>query len=54
MANPFVHVELDTTNLKKAKAFYAKLFDWKPTDFPMPTPGGPTRQSRSDTAPVEE
>ena len=27
MGNPFVHVELNTTNLPKAKAFYAKLFD---------------------------
>ena len=40
MANPFVHVELNTTNVPKAKAFYAKLFDWKLSDLPMPTPGG--------------
>jgi predicted enzyme related to lactoylglutathione lyase len=32
MANPFVHVELDTTNLGKAKTFYTKLFDWKLED----------------------
>ena len=25
MGNPFVHVELNTTSLPKAKAFYAKL-----------------------------
>ena len=29
MANPFVHAELSTTDLTKAKAFYSKLFDWK-------------------------
>jgi predicted enzyme related to lactoylglutathione lyase len=40
MANPFVHVELNTTDLPRAKAFYAKLFDWKLVDLPMPTPGG--------------
>jgi predicted enzyme related to lactoylglutathione lyase len=28
MANPFVHVELNTTDVEKAKAFYSKLFDW--------------------------
>jgi len=36
MANPFVHVELNTTDLTKAKAFYGKLFDWKLEDVPMP------------------
>ena len=36
MANPFVHVELNSTNLPKAKAFYGKLFDWKTKDVPMP------------------
>jgi len=29
MANPFVHVELNTTDPEKAKAFYSKLFNWK-------------------------
>jgi predicted enzyme related to lactoylglutathione lyase len=29
MANPFVHVELTTNDLAKAKAFYTGLFDWK-------------------------
>ena len=37
MANPFVHVELNTTDLGKAKAFYGKLFDWKLEDMPMGT-----------------
>lgn len=35
MANSFVHVELNTTDVSKAKAFYAKLFDWKLEDVPM-------------------
>jgi predicted enzyme related to lactoylglutathione lyase len=34
MANPFVHVELNTTDLVKAKDFYGKLFDWKLEDLP--------------------
>ncbi len=33
-SNPFVHIELNTTNLPQAKAFYAKLFDWKLDDIP--------------------
>ena len=35
MANPFVHVELNTNDVGKAKAFYGKLFDWKLEDVPM-------------------
>jgi predicted enzyme related to lactoylglutathione lyase len=35
MANPFVHVELNSTDVNKAKAFYGKLFDWKLEDVPM-------------------
>ena len=35
MANPFVHVELNTTDLSKAKTFYGALFDWKLEDVPM-------------------
>ena len=35
MANPFVHVELNTTDPAAAKAFYGKLFDWKLEDAPM-------------------
>lgn len=34
MANPFVHVELMTTDLAKAKAFYGKLFDWQLEEIP--------------------
>ena len=36
MANPFVHIELMSTDVAKAKAFYGKLFDWKLEDMPMP------------------
>src|SRR5450432_2647143 len=35
MANAFVHVELNTTDVDKAKAFYGKLFDWTLEDIPM-------------------
>ena len=35
MANAFVHSELATTDVDKAKAFYGKLFDWKLEDLPM-------------------
>jgi predicted enzyme related to lactoylglutathione lyase len=35
MGNPFVHVELMSTDVGKAKAFYGKLFDWKLEDMPM-------------------
>jgi predicted enzyme related to lactoylglutathione lyase len=35
MANPFVHVELATDDLGKAKAFYQGLFDWKYVDMPQ-------------------
>jgi uncharacterized protein len=35
MANPFVHVELSTTDVAKAKTFYGKLFDWKLEDVPI-------------------
>jgi predicted enzyme related to lactoylglutathione lyase len=35
MANPFVHVELNTNDVAKAKGFYGKMFDWKMEDMPM-------------------
>ena len=38
VANPFCHVELNTTDVSKAKDFYSKLFEWKLED--MPSPGG--------------
>ena len=38
MPNPFCHVELNTTDVKKAKDFYTKLFEWKLED--MDSSGG--------------
>ena len=35
MANPFVHVELATTDIDKAKSFYRSLFDWQLQDMDM-------------------
>ncbi len=35
MANPFVHLELNTTDLKKAQAFYGGLFGWQFQDMDM-------------------
>lgn len=35
MGNAFVHAELNTTDVDKAKGFYGKLFDWKLEDIPM-------------------
>jgi predicted enzyme related to lactoylglutathione lyase len=32
MANPFVHIELNTPDTDKAKAFYSKLFAWELED----------------------
>ena len=34
MANPFTHIELSTTDVAKAKAFYGKLFQWELEDLP--------------------
>ena len=36
MANPFTHVELNTTDVDKAKKFYGQLFKWDLEDVPMP------------------
>jgi predicted enzyme related to lactoylglutathione lyase len=35
MANAFVHAELNTSDVAKAKGFYSKLFDWTLEDVPM-------------------
>lgn len=35
MANPFVHIELQTKDLAKAKDFYSRLFDWKLENLPV-------------------
>ena len=36
MGNPFVHIELMSTDVDKAKAFYGKMFDWQLEDMAMP------------------
>ena len=36
MPNAFVHVELMTNDVAKAKSFYGQLFSWKLDDVPMP------------------
>lgn len=40
MANPFVHVELQTHDTAAAKDFYTRLFGWKLRDEPMPSGHG--------------
>ena len=35
MSNPFVHLELNTPDLSKAKAFYGELFGWEFQDMDM-------------------
>jgi uncharacterized protein len=35
MGNPFVHIELTTSNIRKAKSFYQQLFEWQLEDVPM-------------------
>jgi predicted enzyme related to lactoylglutathione lyase len=35
MTNPFVHVELNTQDVAKAKSFYQSLFDWSLNDVDM-------------------
>jgi uncharacterized protein len=34
MTNPFVHVELNSPDPQKAKAFYGQLFQWQLEDMP--------------------
>src|SRR4051812_43431856 len=36
MGNPFVHIELNSTDPTKSKEFYAQLFDWEMKDIPLP------------------
>jgi len=42
MGNPFVHVELNTTDVSKAKKFYEQLFAWQLEDVPMGPSGNYT------------
>jgi len=50
MANTFVHLELNTTDLKKAQAFYSGLFGWKFDDMDM-GPGGVYSTFKPDSGP---
>jgi len=34
MPNPFVHVELQSSDTKKSREFYESLFDWKLEEVP--------------------
>lgn len=34
MSHPFCYVELNTASVADAKAFYKKIFDWKPRELP--------------------
>jgi predicted enzyme related to lactoylglutathione lyase len=34
MANPFVHIELNTTDLARAQKFYGQVFNWKIQPIP--------------------
>ena len=36
MGNPFVHIELNSTDQARAKDFYGQLFDWEMKDMPLP------------------
>lgn len=62
MPNPFVHMELNSTDPEKSKAFYGKLFDWTLEDMPVgdfdytvikpgPAPGGGIMQQMIPGAP---
>jgi predicted enzyme related to lactoylglutathione lyase len=42
MGNPFVHVELHTNDLPRARDFYSRLFGWNLRDMPMPGGGSYT------------
>ena len=42
MTNPFVHMELNSSDPEKAKSFYGKLFQWQLEDMPNPAVPGQT------------
>jgi predicted enzyme related to lactoylglutathione lyase len=50
MANPFVHIELDTTDHKKAKEFYGQLLQWELKDMDMGPMGTYTTNARCAVA----
>ena len=50
MASPFVHMELNTSDLQKAKEFYKALFGWEFEDQDM-GPGGVYSVFKPDQGP---
>ena len=50
MANPFVHLELNTPDLAKAKQFYGQLFGWQFEDMDM-GPDGTYSTFKVDSGP---
>ncbi len=50
MSQPFVHLELNTPDLGKAKDFYGQLFGWKFDDMDM-GPGGIYSLFKPDSGP---
>lgn len=50
MANPFVHLELNTPDVAKAKAFYGEMFGWQFQDMDM-GPGGIYSTFKPDQGP---
>ena len=36
MASPFIYAELHSNDVQRAREFYARLFDWKITELPVP------------------
>ena len=53
MGNPFVHVELNTTDTAKAKEFYGSLFDWTLEDVSMGVMGTYTLIKVGNSKPAE-
>jgi hypothetical protein len=50
MANPFVHLELNASDLKKAQAFYGAMFGWQFQDMDM-GPAGVYSTFKPDNGP---
>jgi len=50
MANPFVHMELNTPDLAKAKSFYGELLGWSFQDMDM-GPAGTYSTFKPDNGP---
>src|SRR5271157_1818385 len=51
VANPFVHLELNTPDLPKAKEFYTALFGWQFQDMDMAAPAGIYGTFKPETGP---